>query len=79
MYELITLFFVVLHFKFYFYEKCTTGGNKIKNNGIDTFIKELERYKIEWNFKKSINDKVIILEVGDLLFHFNYDIFSYFV
>ena len=53
------------------------GGNKIKNNGIDTFIKELERYKIEWNFKKSINDKVIILEVGDLLFHFNYDIFSY--
>lgn len=65
------------NFFYFFKSKCTTGGNKIKNNGIDTFIKELERYKIEWNFKKSINDKVIILEVGDLLFHFNCDIFSY--
>ena len=54
------------NFFYFFKSKCATGGNKIKNNGIDTFIKELERYKNEWNFKKSICIKSLIQVLNNI-------------
>ena len=57
---------------FYFFK-----DHKVRNNGIDTFLKELEKCKIEWRFKETMSDKIILLEVGALVFHFNYDVCSY--
>ena len=70
--DVISNIFLEIYDNFYLFK-----DNKIKNNGIDTFIKELEKYNIKWIFKEIIDDKIIILEVSNLLFHFNYNVFSY--
>lgn len=70
--DIISNIFLEIYDNFYLFK-----DNKIKNNGIDTFIKELEKYNIKWIFKEIIDDKIIILEVSNLLFHFNYNVFSY--
>ena len=70
--DTVSNIFLEMYDTFYFFK-----DHKVRNNGIDAFIKELEKCKIEWRFKETMSDKIILLEVGTLVFHFNYDVCSY--